>query len=261
MSQKNNTDAGSRMHVLDWVESRGEDFVSSLNRIIQVSGARVSPGFCWKPHSRRYHEEALLTKPCEPLLPVEISRALRKWWFAVDRSNPNEPNWDLAVHVTFPNARPAIVLAEAKAHEDELQSEEEGKSPGNNPMNHEQIGRDICEARDALGGSAKRVNISRDSHYQFSNCIAFAWKLAKEGVPMVLIYLGFTGDEGITDLSPCIRDDAHWRDLMKEHMDGIYPASLLEQEISCGKASMWVLIRTLKSVRMSPPQSERKQLV
>ena len=265
MSQKNNTDAGSRMHVLDWVEPSPHAFLGSLNELIRPSGAAVGVNDFWLPRSRAQHGEALLTKPCAPLIEEALSKTLRQWWLAVDRPKANEPNWDLAATALLHGQVKGLVLVEAKAHEEELRREIKGKrleadASDNSHRNHEKIDKRIGEACDALGGSAIGVNIARDSHYQFSNRIAFAWKLATEGVPVVLIYLGFTGDEGITDQSPLIRDDAHWRDLMMEHMDGVYPASLVEQEIPCGKASMWVLIRTLKSARMSPPQSERKQL-
>jgi len=264
--KKNNTDAGSRMHVLDWVESHGRSFLSSLNELLLLSGAVAGPKDFWMPQGRARPDEALLTKPCGPLLMASLSKTLHMWWLAVYRPPANEPNWDLAATVLFPGSKKGLVLAEAKAHEQELRREAKGKSLGTEPSNgsrrnHERIGKAIGEARDALGGSAKGINISHRSHYQFSNRIAFAWKLATEGVPVVLIYLGFIGDEGITDQSPCIRDDAHWHGLMTQHIKDIYPASLLEQEIPCGKASMCVLIRSLKSFRSSPPKAERKQLI
>ena len=266
MSQKNNTDAGSRMHVLDWIGSCGRSFLGSLNELVRPSGAVVGAKDFWLPQSRAKHHEALLSKPCMPLIGEDLSETLRSWWLAVDRPRANEPNWDLAATALFRGRLKGLVLVEAKAHEEELRREVKPKrlradASDNSRRNHAQIGKRIGEACDALGGSDMGVNIARDSHYQFSNRIAFAWKLAKEGVPVVLIYLGFTGDEGIIDQSPCIRDDAHWRDLMNDHTDEVYPASLLEQEIPCGNASMWVLIRTLNVVRMSPPPSARKQLL
>jgi hypothetical protein len=36
-------------------------------------------------------------------------------------------------------------------------------------------------------------------HYRFANRLAFAWKTASEGMPTILLYLGFTGDDGISD--------------------------------------------------------------
>lgn len=55
------------------------------------------------------------------------------------------------------------------------------------------------------------MTISRDSHYQFANRLGFAWKLASIGVPTVLVYLGFTGDDGIIDRGEPLRDADHWR--------------------------------------------------
>jgi len=36
---------------------------------------------------------------------------------------------------------------------------------------------------------------------------------------------GFFGDTGIQDISPAIHSPNHWRDLMLDHMKGIFPCS------------------------------------
>jgi len=56
---------------------------------------------------------------------------------------------------------------------------------------------------------APDVRLDRDSHHQLANRLAFTWKLATLGIPVVLLY--FTGrDEGIADAGEPILDDAYW---------------------------------------------------
>src|SRR5688572_26868453 len=189
-------DARSRMHVLDWVESLREPFVPSLNALIGETGAVVTASGVWMPKNRASPEEVLLSRP-NPLIAPELATTLRRWWLAEDHPKANEPNWDLAATATFSGGAAGLVLVEAKAYAGELRNERKGKSAASNPRNHAQIGAAIEEARAVLNGIRPGVAISRDSHYQFSNRVAFAWKLATLGVPTALVYLGFTGDTGI----------------------------------------------------------------
>ena len=244
------------MHILDWVVSA--DFVQSLNEMLAVTSARVSQNSCRLPHDREYCAEVVLTKPCEPLLPRELSSRLRKWWIAVDRNDPNEPNWDLAVEAAFPGNRCGIVLAEAKAHVRELKREEKGKNPESNRKNHDHIGTAIDEARAGLGGDVAGVHISRDSHYQFSNRIAFAWKLALSGVPCALVYLGFIGDTGIGEQN--LRDEQHWESTLLQHIAPVFPVYWTNREFQANGCPFWFLVRSLKCIRHSPPPGQRTTL-
>jgi hypothetical protein len=185
---------------------------------------------------------------------------LRRWWLRVDRPKANDPNWDLVTTATFPGRGRGLVLFEAKAYEEELTKEEKGKSADSDPDNHDQIGKAIEEAALGLGGRARGVNIQRDSHYQFSNRVAFAWKLASEGVATVLVYLGFTRDSGIADLGRPLADDADWQRVFHAHIDGVFPANLLEREIRCGKSAMWLIVRSLAGKRRSPPKKKRRSV-
>ena len=126
-----------------------------------------------------------------------IWEGLQSWWLA-HRVGANTPNWDLAATATI-EGRKGLILAEAKANVPELG--EAGKSLGDKASersseNHARIGQAIAEAQTALSSVLEGVNISRGSHYQLANRVAFMWKLASLGIPTVLVYLGFTGDEG-----------------------------------------------------------------
>lgn len=251
------------MHVLDWVEGRSGSFVASLNTLLSPTGAKVSPEELWRPIGYSDASEALLDRDCAPMLTADVSRGLRDWWLAVDHPKASGPNWDLVAVADFPGARRGLVLVEAKAHVGELVNEGAGKrsrpdASANSLKNHERIGEAISEACHALKTFDPRIGISRDRCYQFSNRVAFAWKLASQGMPIALMYLGFTGDKVIGRLSAQIRDTAHWRSLIKHQTAAVFPTEMWEREIALGSTPLWLLARTLPAYRHSPALADRR---
>lgn len=241
--------AGSRMHVLDWLD--GGDFVSSINRMLHGTDFLVPASGKRMPTGWDCPQEARLGKECRGLLETDRNQRLLEWWLATT-PGANVPNWDLACTALYGGDRPALVLVEAKAHVPEFDAGEKGKKPGNRE-NDERIWEAISEACRALAGHADGVGISRDSWYQFSNRVAFAWKLASTGIPTALIYLGFTGDSGMEKIGPPLRNDAHWRDTVVEKLRvrNVFPVTLWEREIDCGAAPLWLLVRSRACMRQS----------
>ncbi len=142
----------------------------------------------------------------------------RGGWFI---SEAPTPNWDLVVACDFVG-KPGLALIEARAHEGEL--DWAGKRPPersvNSVANHDRIGLAIGEACSALDHIVPGVRISRDTHYQLANRVAYSWKLASMGVPVLLMSVGFTGGGGIADVGPPLRDDSHWRSVMHSYSEG-----------------------------------------
>ena len=247
-----NADAGSRMHMLDWVEGLAGPFRDSLNTLIAPTGAKLLPSAKWMPYSstEKGRREARLSFD-DGFISELRQHALRGWWLGNDK-RATEPNWDLAATAVWPDGREGLVLVEAKVHVNELS--EAGKEAPSRDMprryeNHQTIGAAIKEAQAGLGGAAAGVHISRDHHYQLSNRIAYAWKLARLGTPVALVYLGFCGDKGMG--SGFLRSESHWRDMFEAHAKPVFPADMLEREIPCGMASFWVLARARMAVRHS----------
>ncbi len=261
---------GSRKHIIDWV--RSPDFRSELNATIRLSRVVVGPNDAFMPtgvDSAEGIQEARL----ETFLPdPAMRRELQRWWLAAPRG-ANTPNWDLAAHATL-DGKPALVLVEAKANEKELGEAGKARPTGKNPpgtppgtpkppasvdswKNHEQIGAAITTAAKALGGEGSGFSLSRESHYQFANRIAFSWKLASMGLPTVLVYLGFTGDEGIEDAGPMLRDAAHWKKIMGDHVAGLVPSAFFGEWQEVGEAGFYPMLATRVRIENSPPHSLR----
>jgi hypothetical protein len=143
--------------------------------------------------------------------------------------------------------RPGLILVEAKANVPELSlagKPFDAAASAASAENHQQIGRAINEACAALKRISTATSISRDSHYQLSNRVAFAWKLASLGVPTVLVYLGFSGDSGIADAGTPFTDSVHWHAAFGAYAHSVVPRDLVERKIECGAASTWLLVRS-----------------
>lgn len=241
---------GSRKHILDLLERR--DFLEIFNNILKTSGATVSEADVYQPKGYDDPEEMELREFGPKYLADQIDWSIiRKWWPDYPAKSPQ---WDLLSTCIIENKK-GIVLVEAKAHEAELEWDgktlEKDASP-ESIRNHQQIGECIAEACQSLNEKIPGVNIQRDSHYQLANRIAFAWKLAQCGLNTVLLYLGFYGDIGISDVGAPFRDNEHWERVMRAYMQGVLPQFFPETKIEFDNAgSMIMLIRSLPVIEIS----------
>lgn len=242
---------GSRKHILDWVEH--ESFLTEFRALLEPTGAQPRAG-TWLPCGYRSPDEARLETYGPRFLPRATNwSALHDWWLA-HKAGANTPNWDLAAVCSFDGTL-GLALVEAKANVAELK--EEGKSlkddaSARSRANHERIAAAIREAQAGLSALVPGVRIHADSHYQLANRLAFSWKLASLGVPVVLVYLGFTGDHGILDAGEPLHSDAHWRELFLDHATSVAPAELFEHRLTVASAPLWVLIRSRDVLAPSP---------
>lgn len=231
---------GSRSHILNWVECPG--FAAELTRLLEPTGALVSESDQWMPRGNSDDAEARLQRNGADLLPDSVDwTELRRWWLA-HNGRANTPNWDLAASCSIRGTR-GLVLVEGKAHVEELSDEPKPERDGaswRSRENHQRIGEAIAEASRELSVLVPGVNISRDSHYQLANRVAFSWKLASMGLETVLLYLGFTGD---SEVGVGFRDAQHWEAVFRAHVAGVLPAELLEREVDCGPAAFRILVR------------------
>lgn len=257
---------GSRKHVLDWVEQPG--FLRELEALVAPAPCRIAPDAAFLPRGLAEPKEARLDVFGRRVLPGHpVWDELRRWWLR-HPNGANTPNWDLAVTCQI-EGRAGLVLVEAKANIPELS--EAGKAPAREKArrgpesvqrrvesakrsadNAQQISEAIGSARSALESQFPGISISWDRHYQLSNRLAFAWKLASHGIPTVLMYLGFTGDTGMR--AP-LRDEAEWQALFHRHLASVCPQGIAEKPIRAGASEFWVLCRARKVLEPSPKAS------
>lgn len=257
-------DAGSRMHVLDLLDA--PDFIPTMQGLIEDLPFRISEHSQWRPKGRHDPRESVLTGVADPFLSLEAKSELLDWWL-VHKRGAKLPTWDLVMTASTPSGSNALILVEAKAHVSEFGTGGKPKAVretldqrARSDANHQRIATAIDEASEFLGKSIPGVLLTRDAHYQFANRVAFAWKLASMGVPVVLVYLGFTGDTAISKPGDFFADDHHWQSAFRSHIAPHFPSDTLEKEIDCGAASFWLVSRSLTARRVSPDVNQRSSL-
>ncbi|MDX2023268.1 MAG: hypothetical protein SF187_23745 [Deltaproteobacteria bacterium] len=140
-----------------------------------------------------------------------------------------------------------MLLVEAKAHTQELDSGGKRFDSNSHSGNHESIGEAIRKANADLNDRLPGWNLDRDHHYQVANRFALAWKLASLGVPVVLVFLGVVGaDEMKNGTRESFSTHGEWEVAMSAHTAKVVPEKAWGTEISAGAATMVPLIRSVR---------------
>ena len=222
---------GSRKHVSELIDN--PDFISIMNKtlmpfdvVLEDKKTLQPKGFIDSSEFRlqRYVNEHRLVN----LFPNLKGFNFNKWW------NPHgggAPTWDM-ISLCKLNGKDAILLVEAKAHTSEFDTY--GKKEKDNPSdgtkaNSINIEKRIKEACDYLNNTTKGFNVSINKHYQLSNRVAFSWKLNQLNIPVVLLYLGFTGDNYFKDN---FTDKIHWEKEFKLYLEDVVPHDFLNSSSS-----------------------------
>jgi hypothetical protein len=245
---------GSLKHVLDWTGR--PSFLAELETLL----APVPVCFAdakFMPRGESAPTEARLENVGPDWIQnAKVWKELEDWWL-LHKEGANTPNWDIAA-VCEIEGKPGLVLVEAKANWRELSIA--GKPLARDASrksreNHDHIGGAIQEACEGWQRSDERVSIARDSHYQLANRLAFTWKLADLGIPVVLLYLGFTGDEGIRDAGLPFADDDDWQRAFAEHAEGVVPVELFDAQRKGESTPVWLVLRSRPVIEASPPSA------
>jgi len=239
---------GSKKAVLKLVES--SDFLSTINNLLKPCHANISEYDNWMPKSSHYDKEAELKDFLKYNFSQELGGKIHDWWLAVKHPRASTPNWDFLSTCTI-DGRKGLILVEAKAHADELHSE--GKSIDNNASenskkNHTKIGKAIEMAKNEIDKSINpdNVSISINSCYQLSNRIAHSWWLANQGIPVVLVYLGFLNCQDMDDGKRTLfATDSHWQNCFINHAKQVGVDKLMNKRIDCGSGEFITICKSL----------------
>lgn len=238
---------GSLKCILDWVSDPG--FLTSINGMLAGSGALVGPSDIYHPTSHVQPDEAELKDFLKhSSFPPTVSADIINWWLATGSPTTRTPNWDF-ISTCQINGQPGILLVEAKAHEDEI-------GHGGKPMaseasydsrkNHERIGLAIQQASDGITNSGYPNSISRDRCYQLSNRVAHAWWLANEGIPVVLLYLGFLNVQNMNNgRNTLFQNHKDWNDCFTNHAKQIGVDTLVGLQVPVGKSHFQLLVKSV----------------
>lgn len=211
---------GSRKYVVDLVSSgRAPHTLTDLLADLEVA---VGPQHKIRPQSATDTEEWDLRRFCRDCAPAGVAlKGIEEWWASEAYKGPT---WDLLAECTV-RGTPGFLLIEAKAHESELQragKPESDTASAQSKANSQRIKDSLARTEQWLRANVSATCRTRaDSHYQLANRLSAAEALASCGVPVVLLYLGFTGDTYFKD--DYLRDDLHWQRVMGAYIDGVVP--------------------------------------
>ena len=201
--------------------------VSTFLTSLVAPHATVTPKDHWAPRGFLNPDEAKLGET-PGFLPEADREAVTRWWLAKP-GRANTPNWDM-VSTCQINNRQGLILIEAKAHEGEFADDRCGAT---NRQNFQQIENALGEATVAWNSLTTGFALSADSHYQLSNRFAFAWKLAKMRIPVVLVYLGFLDAYEMENRSRVLlRNDAQWRHCVMAGSKGTIPEAAWDRRFA-----------------------------
>jgi hypothetical protein len=244
-------DRGSRKHVLDLLSS-GE-FETKMKTVLEGTEVVLAERPLPQPVNREckanwceYDAEKYLSKH-----PINgWTRSLPSSWWV--KGQGTRPTWDLLCQVSV-SERPGLLLTEAKAHEGELDWPGKRLSPSAkvaSKINHAQIAGCIREANDVLNKLCDGVfNLDLGSHYQLANRVAYAWKLADLGLPVVLLYLGFLCDTYFSD--DYFHNSEHWQRVMGGYLQGVVSQQFPERVHKVNGGSLQLLIRSMPVAEVS----------
>lgn len=239
---------GSQRCILQLIELPG--FVDRINRLIMPVNAVLTTNDKWMPIGLNNSEESELNQFLNDNFPAISKNSIANWWLAVRSANSRTPNWDFLSTCTI-NGSQGLLLVEAKAHVDELNNESKGKqlaidASDNSKRNHVRIAEAIEQANLGISQSVVGISISRDKCYQLSNRIAHAWWLACNGIPVVLMYLGFLNvsemDNGKENL---FKSDSDWQTCFFNHAKNVGVDGLVDKWVNCGSSAFITIVKSI----------------
>jgi hypothetical protein len=227
---------GSRLRCLLLTNNASKDIAAFLNSLVSPH-ALVSTDDHWAPRGFLEPDEAKLGE-MPGFLPEADRGVLTRWWLAKP-GRANTPNWDLVSTCRIEDRR-GLILVEAKAHEAEFSDDQSGAT---NPENSQQIRNALAEATVAWNALASGFALSANSHYQLSNRFAFAWKVAKMGMPVVLLYLGFLDAHEMAGGSRILlKDHSQWRCCLMARSKGTIPEGAWDKTFDIDGTPLTILI-------------------
>ena len=104
----------------------------------------------------------------------------------------------------------------------------------------------IQQASVGITNSGYLNSISRDRCYQLSNRVAHAWWLANEGIPVVLLYLGFLNVQNMNNGKNILfQSPMDWDNCFLTHAKKVGVDALVNQNVVVGKSHFQLLVKSI----------------
>ena len=237
---------GSQKHLLDLVAS--PDRERHLNGLLDGTGFRV--GHSLQPYGRDSMDarsenaiETFLSRHSVTYAGDPADELSPQWWKPYGGKGPTI---DLLALLAG-GERAGLLVVEAKAHHGEMKQGDKKRPPKPQPKriaNDLSIRLRLCEQSCVLSRLGfGEFTLSADRHYQLSNRLAYASKLAECGLDVVLMYLGFTHSD--IDRKKAFESGEEWDALVRQHLDDIGSATILGERLDIGRGTLQVLVRSL----------------
>ena len=235
---------GSQKALLTLIDS--DDFLKSINELIKETGAKITSEDVWKPKGMKDKSERTLTTFLKDNFDQNLGENILRWWI---KYGSRGPNWDFLSTCTIKGEK-GLLLVEAKAHKSELSNSKKRLDKDANDkskVNHSKIEEAILQANTAINKQVDGVCISRDKCYQLSNRVAHAWWLANQGIPVVLLYLGFLNCKDMDNSkNKLFKTDQDWQTSFIEHAKQVGVDNLVGHKVDCGKSSFITICKSLE---------------
>lgn len=235
---------GSQRAMMNLIES--VKFITSINKLANPY-AKITIYDNWMPKNLQIDKEVELKDFLKYNFDSQKYKDIVEWWLHVDTTTPN---WDLVSTCTIDGKR-GVLLVEAKAHEKELNTESHGKkldsnASKNSKLNHDKIGVAIQEANTSIKMEGFKISISRDKCYQLSNRVAHAWWLATQGIPVVLLYLGFLECHDMSNRNTkLLNTPKEWEECFLNYTMQVGVDAIIDKWVDCGESKFITICKSL----------------
>lgn len=231
---------GSQSAMIELINS--DDFLDKLKEIVDDDSIEFSKNEKFKPISKEKPKEGELKDFLINTEWSELANNIGNWWLGIQKANLRTPNWDFISTCTI-NGKKGLLLIEAKAHWNELTNDH---CSSNSKNNREKIETAINQAKDDINNKniVPPISISIDNYYQLSNRIAHSWWLASQGVPVILLYLGFLNCSDMQDNVKVFTSDLDWKNCFNQYSSKVGIDNLIGKSIDCNKSEFKLICRS-----------------
>lgn len=235
---------GSKTAMIKLVKSN--DFTNIINGLLQKNEVTITSDDVAIPNVQIPDKEVTLSSFLRKNFDPKKAEAITNWWI---KKGTATPKWDLISTCTIDGKR-GILLVEAKAHKGELKNDKKSKPKSDDSIrNHEQIGKAIVEANTKIEKEISGICLSTENCYQFSNRVAHAWWLANQGIPVVLLYLGFLNVDDLNEENrknkyKLFTSPVDWKTCFINHTKIVGASELIDKTIDCGEGSFVTICKS-----------------